>query len=293
MKDSAPTLLLIVLVILLLGLLIGAATALRGQGLRMAVLHRVQAILHRNNVVRRGDFTNIIFLHHSVGRNLIQQGGVRERLTAAGFQFWDHDYNWEGLTRPDGTLAGYSYGIPGDNTDPDGLARLFSQPAFPWPVNAFSGLLQHEVIIVKSCFPNSNIVSDEQFAEIQGYYLKMRKRMGQFPDHLFIIVTSPPLNPAETTPEAAARARTLSRWLQSEEFLAGHPNLAVFDLFGLLAEDDPAAPDFNMLRAEYRDGEDSHPNRLANETIGPLFADFIIEVVQTYRARLTEGGVKP
>ncbi len=292
MKDSAPALLLVVLVILLLGLLIGAATALRGQGLRMAVLHRMQAILHRNDGVRRGDFTNVIFLHHSVGRNLIQQGGVRERLTAAGFQFWDHDYNWEGLTRPDGTLAGYSYGIPGDNTDPDGLARLFAQPAFPWPLNAFSGLLQHEVIIIKSCFPNSNIRSDEQLREMQGYYLKVRERIDRFPDHLFIIVTSPPLNPAETTPEAAARARTLSRWLQSDEFLAGHPNLAVFDLFGLLAEDDPTAPDFNMLRAEYREGTDSHPNRVANETIGPLFADFIIEVARAYRARL-EGGTGP
>jgi len=261
---------------------------LRGQGVRMALVHRVRAIIHRNDVIRRGDFTDVIFLHHSVGRNLVNQGGVRERLTGAGFRFWDHDYNWEGLTCPDGTPAGYSYSIPGDNTDPDGLARLFSQPAFPWPVNAFSGLLQHEVIIVKSCFPNSHIQSDEQLREMQGYYLKMRERMERFPDHLFIIVTSPPLNPAETTPEAAARARALSRWLQSDEFLAGHPNLAVFDLFGLLAEDDPAAPDFNMLRAEYREGTDSHPNRLANETVGPIFADFIIQTARSYNDRMTE-----
>lgn len=207
MKHLWTPLLLILLVLLLLALLVGLGVALRGKGVRMALLHRVRAIIHRGDVVRYGNFTNVIFLHHSVGRNLIHQGGVRERLTEAGFHFWDHDYNWEGLTRPDGTLAGYSYGIPGDNTDPDGLARLFSQPVFPWPINAFSGLLQHEVIIIKSCFPNSNIQSDEQFREMQGYYLKMRERMGRFPNRLFIIVTTPPLNPAETTPEAAARAR--------------------------------------------------------------------------------------
>jgi len=288
MKHSLTLIILLLLILLL----VGSGLALRGKGVRMALIHRVQAILHHKDVVRRGDFTDVIFLHHSVGRNLINQGGVRERLTEAGFRFWDHDYNWEGLTRPDGTPAGYSYSIPGDNTDPDGLARIFSQPAFPWPVNAFSGLLQHEVIIVKSCFPNSNIQSDEQLQEIQGHYLKMRERMDRFPDHLFIIVTSPPLNPAETTPEAAARARALSRWLQSDEFLAGHPNLAVFDLFGLLAEDDPAAPDFNMLRAEYREGTDSHPNRFANEVIGPVFADFIIETARAY-AQWAKGNVGP
>ncbi|MDW8068899.1 MAG: hypothetical protein RML46_08305 [Anaerolineae bacterium] len=288
MKHLWTPLLLILLVLLLLALLVGLGVALRGKGVRMALLHRVRAIIHRGDVVRYGNFTNVIFLHHSVGRNLIHQGGVRERLTEAGFHFWDHDYNWEGLTRPDGTLAGYSYGIPGDNTDPDGLARLFSQPVFPWPINAFSGLLQHEVIIIKSCFPNSNIQSDEQFREMQGYYLKMRERMGRFPNRLFIIVTTPPLNPAETTPEAAARARALSRWLQSDEFLAGHPNVAVFDLFGLLAEDDPAAPDFNMLRREYREGTDSHPNRFANETIGPIFAEFIIRIAREYNDRMSK-----
>ncbi|MBC7227214.1 MAG: hypothetical protein H5T61_08280 [Thermoflexales bacterium] len=291
MKHHLWTIILLILLTVLL--LVGLGLTLRGKGVRMALIHRVRAIMHRGDIVRRGDFTDVIFLHHSVGRNLINQGGVRERLTGAGFRFWDHDYNWEGLTRPDGTLAGYSYGIPGDNTDPDGLARIFSQPAFPWPVNAFSGLLQHEVIIVKSCFPNSNIRSDEQLREMQGYYLRMRDRVDRFPRHLFIIVTSPPLNPAETTPEAAARARALSRWLQSEEFLAGHPNVAVFDLFGLLAEDDPAAPDFNMLRAEYREGTDSHPNRFANETMGPIFADFVIEVAHTYRARLAKQEARP
>jgi len=288
MKHSLTLIILLLLILLL----VGSGLALRGKGVRMALIHRVQAILHHKDVVRRGDFTDVIFLHHSVGRNLINQGGVRERLTEAGFRFWDHDYNWEGLTRPDGTPAGYSYSIPGDNTDPDGLARIFSQPAFPWPVNAFSGLLQHEVIIVKSCFPNSNIQSDEQLQEIQGHYLKMRERIDRFPDRLFIIVTLPPLNPAETTPEAAARARALSRWLQSDEFLAGHPNLVVFDLFGLLAEDDPAAPDFNMLRAEYREGTDSHPNRFANEVIGPVFADFIIETARAY-AQWAKGNVGP
>lgn len=263
---------------------------LRGRGVRMLLTHRIRALLDRTPVERQ-DFTNVIFLHHSVGRGLIYQGGVRERLTAAGFQFWDHDYNWEGLVRPDGTRTGYSYGIPDDNTDPDGLARLFSQRVYSWPLNAFSGLMQHEVIAFKSCFPVSDITSDEQLGQYRAWYLGMRDVMDRYPDHIFIVVTPPPLNPAATTPEVAARARAFANWLKSEDFLSGHPNIFTFDLFNLLAEGDPGAPDHNMLRAEYREGTDSHPNQLANETIGPLFADFIIEAVQTYRTRLAEGGV--
>jgi hypothetical protein len=271
-------------------LLAVAGLTLRGRGLGMAALHHGRAFLDHKNAVRGGNFTNVIFLHHSTGRALIQEGGVRERLTAAGFQFWDHDYNWEGLSRPDGTLAGYSYSIPGDNTDPDGLARLFAQRVYAWPLNAFSGLLQHEVIIFKSCFPVSNIESDEQLAEDKGYYRQIRAVIDKHPEHFFILLTQPPLNPAETTPEAAARARALADWLASPEFLAGHPNLAVFNFFDLLAESDPQAPDYNMLRAAYRHGTDSHPNTAANETIGPQLADFVAQTVAAYRTQVQSGG---
>ena len=282
-----------ILGVIFLGALVGAVVpallSLRGRGLRMGLVHHVRALADHPRITRSGDFTNIIFLHHSVGRNLIREGKVRERLTEAGFQFWDHDYNYEGLTRPDGTRAGYSYSIPGDNTNPDGLARLFAQPVYPWPVNALSGLMQHEVIIFKSCFPVSDITSDEQLAQYKEWYLGMREVMDRYPDHIFIALTPPPLNPAATTPEAAARARAFADWLRSDDFLAGHPNVFTFDLFGLLAEDDPTAPDFNMLRAAYREGTDSHPNTLASEAVGPLFANFIVEAVETYRAYLAEG----
>ena len=56
-----------------------------------------------------------------------------------------------------------------------------------------------------------------------------------------------------------------------------------FDLFDALAESDPAQPDVNMLRKSYRIGVDSHPNVVANETVGPLFVNFIIRAVERYR----------
>ncbi len=252
---------------------------IRGRGFGLwRFMHLGRAVLDSRSVASysRGDFTNIVFLHHSTGRYLIQQGGVRQQLTEVGYDFWDHDYNWPGLHRPDYSETGYSYLIPNDNTDPDGLTRIFAQHVYGLPLNALSGLLQHEVIVFKSCFPVSHITSDEQLEKYKTYYLEMRDVMDGHTDRIFIVMTPPPLNSVATNPEAAARARVFADWLKSDEYLSGHPNVFTFDFFGYLAEDNPAAPDYNMLRAEYREGEDSHPNQVANKTIGPLFADFII-----------------
>ena len=238
-----------------------------------------------------GDYTNVVFLHHSTGRALIAEGNVRPLLAELGYQFWDHGYNHEGLVRPDGTSARANYRIPGNqgrgNTDVDGLAELFSQPVTDPPSNAFSRLLQHEVVAFKSCFPNSAVKSDEMQEQFQTWYLQMRDVMDQHPDRVFIIVTSPPLHPLATNADEARRARAVANWLKSDEYVAGHPNVFVFDFFDLLA--DPSA---DTLRAEYQldpDNPDSHPNRLANETIGPLFVKFIDEAVQVYRRNVPDN----
>jgi hypothetical protein len=261
----------------------------RGLGLRSLprnIISAARAVADRQAVAQynHGKFTNIIFLHHSTGENLIMQGGVRERFAQAGYDFWDHSYNDQGLRDPTGKYTGYSYIVPRDNTDPDGMARIFSQRAYDLPINTLSGLLQHEVIIIKSCFaPANNIKSDEQLETYKSWYLGIRNTMDRYPGKVFVIITSPPLNPAETNPEEATRARAFADWLKSEEFLSGHPNIYTFDLFEKLAEDNPAATDFNMLREIYRNGSDSHPNQLANETIGPVLVDFVTGAIGQYQ----------
>jgi hypothetical protein len=256
-----------------------------GSLLRMGV-NVARAVNAQRDVTHfsRGGATNVVFLHHSTGALLIEQGDLRARLTQAGFDLWDQGYNAYGLRNPAGQWTGYGYSVPGDNTDPDGLARIFAQPVFPLPVNTLSALLQHEVIVIKSCFaPANNIRSEEQLESYKTMYLQMRQTMARYPNKLFIVMTSPPLNPAETTLEEAARARALAQWLQTDTFRAGHANIAVFDLYDALAEDNPAAADANMLRAAYREGGDSHPSRAGSQAIAPLFADFLTRAVATYR----------
>jgi hypothetical protein len=227
---------------------------------------------------RRGEFSRIIFLHHSTGADLIEQGDVRQRLTDLGYEFYDHGYNDDGLVLADGTSAGRDFDVPDDNTDPDGLAAIFAQPLHDPPDNTFSYLMQYDVIAFKSCFPVSNIESADQLAEYESHYLSIRDRMDQYPDKIFIVLTPPPEILADTDTEAAARARAFADWLTSDEYLGGHPNVFTFDFFDLLAD-----PSTDTLRVDYQtDEHDAHPNKLADQAIGPLFADFINQSVGTY-----------
>jgi hypothetical protein len=219
---------------------------------------------------------SIIFMHHSTGLGIIQ-GGVREGFTALGYDFWDHGYNEEGLVDPAGNYLGTNWDVPGDNTDPDGWYEIFQQPYTDPPTNTFSHMLQYDVIIFKSCFPNSDIYDDEMLANYQRYYLAIRDVIDQHPDKIFVPWTTPPLVPNETTLENAARARQWSEYLTSDEYLDGHPNIFTFDIFSLLADDD------GFLRAEYRGDEwDSHPNDFANQTIAPIFVDFVDQAVHNF-----------
>lgn len=235
-------------------------------------------------VQTEGSYRDIIFLHHSTGRLLIAEGHMRPLLTELGYRFWDHGYNFEGLVQPDGVRLWGHYDIPGEawggNTDVDGLAALFAQPLTDPPGNAFSRLLQHEVIVFKSCFTNSEIPSNTALEQLKADYLKIRAVIDQHPDRLFILLTTPPLHPLETNLPEAARARAIAAWLTSEAFAGDRPNLVVFDFFDQLAD-----PQTNMLRADYQinlSGVDSHPNEQANQVIGPRLVKFIDEAVKNY-----------
>lgn len=221
----------------------------------------------------------IIFMHHSTGQGLISPGGARELFTALGYQFWDHGYNGDGLTDPEGNNLGINWDVPGDNTDPDGWYTIFNQPVTDPPSNTFSHMLQYDVIIFKSCFPNADIQSEEQLENYRQYSLSIRDVIDQHPDKLFVALTIPPLVPSATSPEAAARARRWAEYLLSADYLGGHPNLAVFDFYSLLAGQD------GFLRADYRgeDEGDSHPNELANRTIAPIFVQFVDQAFRQFK----------
>lgn len=97
------------------GLIAYRLTSGRSMGIRnflgnipRAAVSMVRAVAGHRNVIAnsRGEFTNLVFLHHSVGANLIAEGHLRDEVTKDGYTFYDHGYNSEGLTGPDGIALG-------------------------------------------------------------------------------------------------------------------------------------------------------------------------------------------
>ncbi len=239
--------------------------------------------------------TNLFMLHHSTGRNVIEEGDVRGWIDThnlsegAAFEFWDHDYNHIGLTGPDGTKLETSYGIPDDNTDPDGLLTLWTTPN-----DARDQILaNHEVIAFKSCYPASDIESDTELETRKAWYLAMRDVFDQHPDKVFVVMSQPPLHRLNTNKDAADRARAFANWLKSDAYLAGHDNVVCLDFFDQFAAPDDGADTANMLRWEYERSHyssDSHPNTHANEIVGPWFAAKLVDAASALDAALTDAG---
>jgi hypothetical protein len=221
----------------------------------------------------------IIFMHHSTGQGLLDGGDLRETLSAMGYELWDHGYNDEGLTDASGTRLGINWDVPYDNTDPWGWAEIFQQPVTNPPANTFSHMLDFDVIVFKSCFPVSDIQSEEQLDVYRSYFSTIRDVAARHPDKLFIAFTPPPLVPNATTPEAAARARRWADDLASPEYAIPDSNMVVFDFFSQLADEN------GYLRAEYRvDENDSHPNDVANRVVAAELADFVDQAIRNFVA---------
>lgn len=173
----------------------------------------------------------------------------------------------------------------------------------------FSDLVaEYDVIIMKHCFPASDILEDTGMAEpssmrqsLENYktvYRQLRAKFDMHPDNLFVIWTLPPrhrlFTPSEgDKDENAARATAFSNWLKGQYLTEGvsHPNIRVWDFRGLVTE-----PDTNFLKYEYElshQRPDSHPNRLANDTAGPEFAKFIVDsTIDFYDNRHNEKTIK-
>lgn len=234
---------------------------------------------------------NLFFLHHSTGDGLILEGDMRSVIASYNsshgtqFEFWDHGYNSDGLRNAQGDITGTNYNIPGDNTDPEGLYNLWTSTEAEY-VNARNQILDnHQVIAFKSCFPASDIPDAATLVQYQAWYLEMRAFFDTRTDRLFIVMSTPPLHRLATGATEASNARAFSDWLCSDTYLSGHSNVRCFNLFDNLAKQNDGSATANMLRYEYEGSHsdsDSHPNTLANQTVGPVFAEFLCNSASGY-----------
>jgi len=229
-----------------------------------------------------------IFLHHSTGGNVYQEGKVNA---------WITDYNQQ------------------HNTQIELTERAFPNEPYEWknyPYDYWNLWINgkcdsgkpgiecmqtiardYRMIIFKHCFPGAQVLEDtgnpdisSERKSLENYklqYRALREMMDQYPDHIFVVWTLVPLHRLATTPENAQRAGEFVEWV-NEEWLSedgkSHDNILIFDFWNLTAEHEqkPAQGQLNCLRYEYErshESGDSHPNKEANETVGPVFAKFI------------------
>lgn len=214
----------------------------------------------------------VLFLHRSVGENLINDGKMYGLIAVHGDdELSDFNQNTSVL-RDAKSSRKTDMVMPGGNTTPRDFAALFRDD-FQSPLK--DCVMGFDVIVIKSCYPNSNIKSSDGLHEIQNYYRSIAQYFAQHTDKQLVILTSPPLIPLLTRRANATRARELAYWLSHTKL---GENVSTFNLFDELANDSGTQP--NMLRREYRRvlPFDSHPNKLASQTIAPKLIQFIVEV---------------
>jgi len=189
----------------------------------------------------------LVFIHHSTGENWLadDNGGLGLALAANNYFVSDTNYGW-------------GPGSIGDRTDIPDWVEWFGGPETGRIMEAlFTERGQNaaysresadpggenEVILFKSCFPNSNLEGspDDPPAQEGGYsvggakyvYNRVLEYFATRPDKLFVVITAPPVS----DPTYAENARAFNQWLV-EDWLTenGYPlaNVAVFDFYNVL-----------------------------------------------------------
>jgi hypothetical protein len=199
----------------------------------------------------------LIFIHHSTGQNWLSDdnGELAIALRDNNYFVSDTNYGWG----PDGV---------GNNTDighwwtwfrgPSSstyLTALYaeSDQTFDYTRLADAPAGENEIVMFKSCFPNSALqgnISDpippigsnhlrgegsgseyHTISNAKGIYMDLLNYFMTRQDKLFIVITAPPLS----DPTYAANARAFNQWIVNN-WLAGYPyhNVAVFDFYNVL-----------------------------------------------------------
>jgi hypothetical protein len=243
----------------------------------------------------------LIFIHHSTGGNWMADPNPDQPSGGLGIALRDSNYYVSA------TNYGWGPGAIGDRTDipnwpewftgPDSggiLEALFKESGQnigdfgPWSRMARDPGGENEIVMWKSCFPNSNLFGnpddppapepggDLTVSNAKAVYQRILTYFATRQDKLFIVITAPPLaeseygDDAQSPAQRAANARALNNWLVND-WLAGYPyaNVAVFDYYNVLTSN-AGNPDANDLDQEagnhhrWRNGAIEHVQAVEN-----------------------------
>ncbi|MBD3401565.1 hypothetical protein GF420_01615 [candidate division GN15 bacterium] len=304
-RNKMNTLLVVLLVISLIGNAVGVYVVYKYMNLR-TWFAEAQAKLSDCGDANRGltasvnDLTaeldqhvdtRMVYLHHSVGRRILSQGGLRNDLLDMGILVKSATYGDE----------------IGEDTDICHWAGKFDSSMSDILEFRSHGNLYHsdgttnDIVVFKPCYPNSDIVGEgtmpgdpygeeRTMANYKATFEHIKPLMAEHPNKLFIYMTAPPRVPEATTVEMAARAKEFNDWLINEfqpnyATETGQNNFYVFDLFGTLANEK------GFLRADYRLNlpGDSHPNEAGAKAAASAFLAMFQPLWNDWKPKLAKS----
>lgn len=189
----------------------------------------------------------LIFLHHSTGENWLadEYGDLGLTLSQNNYFVSDTNYGWGPDAIGDRTdIPNWLEWFRGDQTERI-MQAVYSESG---QNSSYTRTLadpggENEIILFKSCFPNSNLDGDPNDAPAPGtdytvgnakfVYNEILKYFATRPDKLFIVITAPPVS----DPSLAENARAFNLWLVNDWLRENNyleNNVAVFDFYNVL-----------------------------------------------------------
>ena len=260
----------------------------------------------------------LIFIHHSTGGNWLAAPNSDQPYGGLGATLMNNNYFVSA------TNYGWGPNSIGDSTDIPNWPEWFTGSASSavlaalyaedeqnvgdfgsWPRLATAPGGENEIIMFKSCFPNSDLygnpddtagsVPDDIYSvsNAKAVYNNLLTYFQTRTDKLFIVITAPPMNKIEynadiqTADERSANARAFNNWLVNEWLAAyHHKNVAVFDYFNVLTASNNhhrwqnntvqhVTNTTNNYTAYPLDSYDSHPSSAGHQKATSEFIDLL------------------
>lgn len=227
--------------------------------------------LLQDNPSDPAETVKLVFVHHSTGENWLADDNGQLGITLRDHNYFVSDTNygwgqvcsgcqgcWAGDRIGDCTDVGHWWEwFRGPNRDTF-MSELYTE----YGQNSYYSRLptdpggENEIIVFKSCFPNSHIdgnpddppnpgpnplrsqsadMGNHNVANVKGIYNDILAYFSSRPEKLFVLIVSPPLVENETDPAHAANARAVANWLYND-WLSGYTltNVAVYDFYNVL-----------------------------------------------------------
>ena len=244
-------------------------------------------------ISKQEDMKKVVFLHHSTG-SAIWLGKTNKyvyKLTEKGdVQKYFASHNKKNKTNYTITERSFPKKAPyGWNNYPFDYYNIWVRNAGNDPYKEEPTLeiltKEYDVIIFKHCFPVSRISEDTGIPDIDSdekrienyklQYYALKQKLHEFPDNKFIVWT-PAVYPKNKLPEEDAR-RTYHfyRWMM-DEWDEKNDNIFIWDFYKYETEGGLYLQDRNAVNPD-----NAHPNAEFSGRVAPLFAKFIIDVIES------------